>query len=168
MGREEKMLGVLAAPGEKLEFAAQPFHVLEHLKRPSHLHAGHNGKRTELPFVAGAAVQEHRLGEILADGPQRIVVTEEGLEFLPLVRLETEARNESALPDLVKLHHASRVEHLDEELVLGTRIPDADAFGRGVRDIHYGPDALSNDIVDVVELEVDRYLHRLGSDRKEE
>ena len=113
-------------------------------------------------------MQEHRLGEILADGPQRIVVTEEGLELLPFVRLQAEARNEGALSDLVKLHHASRVEHLDEKLVLGARIPDADAFRRRVRDIHYGADALASDIVDVVELEVDRYLHRLGSDRKEE
>ena len=161
------MLSVLAAPGEQRELSAQAFGVLEHLERAPDLHARHNGERAELPLVAHPPMHEHRLREILADRPQGIVVSEVGLELLPLVRLQAEARNEAALPDLLELLHATRTEHLHEESVLRARISDTDRVRRHVRDINDRADALARHIVDAVEFEVNRDLHRLG-ERKEE
>ena len=163
------MLDALAAPRQQLELAPQPFPVLEHLERRADLHARHDAERTELPLVSKAAVHENRLREVLAVRAQAVVVAEERLQLLALVRVDAKARHKRRDDRLVQLHQpVGRAVDLDEELVLGVGIADADAFGRRVGDVDNGADALARDVVEVVHPEIHLDRRRRGAKGRRE
>ena len=159
------MLGMITAPIDQRKLTAKALPVCEHLRCARKLKALHHVEGADHALVARAAVDQDRLGQITTRLAESVMVAKKRLQFLSLAGVNPKPRDERKLLRLIELMHVARPEHLDEKGIFRIGVADTHPLRRRIDNVNDTADALADDEIRTVKLQVDPDFRRLGKKR---